>query len=218
MLRGDVVKDDPGNYAVFIEPGASVSPLTAAKVLDVISRLPGCSGQANDAQAHTQVKMKGTPELLHLSEGGLSQDVDQIFESKKTTNLYRWSAIFTVIRWLDSCGRDILRKLLLEGGWERVPGWECLVDDKKMSGTSENMLKMWATLQNKVELEDSASPYLGCTQQASQVNNRIVMDKQELFSKLIGTSTDVTSDGKNPKDITAWSSYNCNVQMQVRQF
>ena len=43
---------------------------TAAEVLDVVSRLPRCSGQANDAQAHTQVKMKGTPEL-HLSEGGL---------------------------------------------------------------------------------------------------------------------------------------------------
>ena len=86
-----------------------------------------------------------------------------------------------------------------------------------MAGTSENMLKMSATLQNIVELEDSASLYLGCTQRASRVDNKIVMDKQELFSKLIGTSTVVKSDGKNPKDITAWNSYNCNVQIQVRQ-
>ena len=44
-LRGDIVKDDSGSYAVF-QQGSSVSEKTAAKVMDVISRLPGCSGQA----------------------------------------------------------------------------------------------------------------------------------------------------------------------------
>ena len=42
--------------------------MTAGEVLDVISRLPGCSGQASDAvSAHTQVELKDAPEL-HLSE------------------------------------------------------------------------------------------------------------------------------------------------------
>ena len=43
---GDIVKDDSGSYAVFKEQGSSASQLTAAKVMDIISRLPGCSGQA----------------------------------------------------------------------------------------------------------------------------------------------------------------------------
>ena len=49
VLRGDIVKDDPGSYAVFTERGSSASQMTAAKVMDIISRLPGCAGQAADA-------------------------------------------------------------------------------------------------------------------------------------------------------------------------
>ena len=49
VLRGDIVKDDSGSYAVFTEQGLSASQKTAAKVMDIISRLPGCAGQAADA-------------------------------------------------------------------------------------------------------------------------------------------------------------------------
>ena len=58
VLRGDIVKDNSGSYAVFTEQGSSASQITAAKVMDIISRLPGCDGQAADAvSADTQVKM-----------------------------------------------------------------------------------------------------------------------------------------------------------------
>ena len=61
VLRGDIVKDDSA-YAVFIEQGSSASQMTAAKVMDIISRLPACSSQAADADsAHTQVKMGDAP-------------------------------------------------------------------------------------------------------------------------------------------------------------
>ena len=57
VLRGDIVKDDSGSYAVFTEQGSSASQMTAAKVMDIISRLPGCARQAADAvSAYTQVK------------------------------------------------------------------------------------------------------------------------------------------------------------------
>ena len=46
VLRGDIVKDDSGSYAVFTEQGSQASQMTAAKVMDIISRLPGCAGQA----------------------------------------------------------------------------------------------------------------------------------------------------------------------------
>ena len=49
VLRGDIVKDDSGSYAAFTEQGCSASHMTAAKVIDIKSRLPGCSGQAADA-------------------------------------------------------------------------------------------------------------------------------------------------------------------------
>ena len=36
-------------FAVFTEQVSSASQMTAAKVMDIISRLPGCAGQAADA-------------------------------------------------------------------------------------------------------------------------------------------------------------------------
>ena len=65
VLRGDFVKDDSGSYAVCTEQGSSASQMTAAKVKDISSRLPGCAGQAADAvSAYTRVKMEDAPELL----------------------------------------------------------------------------------------------------------------------------------------------------------
>ena len=59
VLRGDIVKDDSGSHAVFTEQGSSASQMTAAKVMEIISRLPGCAGQAADAvSAYTQVKIE----------------------------------------------------------------------------------------------------------------------------------------------------------------
>ena len=64
VLHGDVVKDDSGSYAVFTEQGSSASQMTAAKIMDVISRLPGCDGQATDAvSAYTQVKVEDAHRL-----------------------------------------------------------------------------------------------------------------------------------------------------------
>ena len=42
VLRGDIAKDDSGACAVFTEQGSSASQMTAAKVIDVIARLPDC--------------------------------------------------------------------------------------------------------------------------------------------------------------------------------
>ena len=47
VLRGDIVKDNSGSYTVFTEQGSSTSLMTAAKVMDIISRLPGCDGQSS---------------------------------------------------------------------------------------------------------------------------------------------------------------------------
>ena len=67
VFRGDIVKDDSGSYAVFPEQGSSASQMTAAKVMDIKSRLPGCAIQAADAvSAFSQVKMEDAPELLKI--------------------------------------------------------------------------------------------------------------------------------------------------------
>ena len=67
VLRGDTVKDDSGSFAVFHEQGSSASQMTAAKIMDIISRLPGCDGQAADAvSALYQVKMEDAHKQLKI--------------------------------------------------------------------------------------------------------------------------------------------------------
>ena len=48
VLRGDFVKDNSGSYAVFTEQGSSASQMTAAKIMDIISRL--CQGAMDKQQ------------------------------------------------------------------------------------------------------------------------------------------------------------------------
>ena len=68
VLRGNIVTDDPGAYAVFTEQGSSASQMTAAQVMDVIARLPDGDGQAADAvSAYTQVKIGGCSQMAHNS-------------------------------------------------------------------------------------------------------------------------------------------------------
>ena len=67
VLRGDIVKDDSGVCAVLTEQGSSASQMTAAKVMDVIARLPACDGHAADAvSAYTEVKLEDAPRLLKI--------------------------------------------------------------------------------------------------------------------------------------------------------
>ena len=61
------MKDDSGSYVVFTEQGSSASHMTAAKIMDIISRLPGCAGQAADAvSAYTHVKMEDAHKLFKI--------------------------------------------------------------------------------------------------------------------------------------------------------
>ena len=77
VLRGDIVKDNSGSYAVFTEQGSSASQMTAAKIMDIISRLPGCAGQAADAiSAYIHVKMEDAHNLLKSSKIGMSRHLD----------------------------------------------------------------------------------------------------------------------------------------------
>ena len=84
VLRGDIVKDDSGSYAVFTEQGSSASQMTATKIMDIISRLPGCDGQEGDAvSAYTQVKMEDAHKLLKIP----NSECPDIWDSSTTTQM-----------------------------------------------------------------------------------------------------------------------------------
>ena len=70
------MKDDSGIFAAFTEQGSSASQMTAAKVLDIISRLPGCAGQAADAVCAKTQENGGCTQFFENSQTGMSRHVD----------------------------------------------------------------------------------------------------------------------------------------------
>ena len=118
VLRGDIVKDDSGSCAVFTEQGSSASQMTAAKVMDIISRLPGCDGQAADAvSAYTQVKMADAHKLLKIPNRNVQtfefvyhDTSGQSHGAVSKSQSFLLSEICTVILWQDCYGKGNLRK------------------------------------------------------------------------------------------------------------
>ena len=118
VLRGDIVKDNSGSYAVFTEQGSSASQMTAAKIMDIISRLPGCDGQAADAaSAYTQVKMEDAHKLLKIPKSECPDIWIRLHDTNGQnhgpvwkTQSFTLSEICMVILWQDYYGKGNLRK------------------------------------------------------------------------------------------------------------
>ena len=134
VLRGDIVKDNSGSYAVFTEQGSSASQMRAAKIMDIISRLPGCDGQAADAvSAYTQVKMEDAHKLLKIPK---SECPDIWIRLPRHKWPESWSSIEDPVVPLERnlYGHPLagllwerqFEKILLKHGWEKIPNWECL--------------------------------------------------------------------------------------------
>ena len=69
MFRGDIVKDNSRFYEVFTEQGSTASEMTAAKIMDIISRLPGCEEPvANAVSVSTRVTMEDAHNLWKITK------------------------------------------------------------------------------------------------------------------------------------------------------
>ena len=120
VLRGDIVEDDSGSCAVFTEQGSSATQMTASKVMDILSTLPGCAGQAKQ-----QTQYQLTPRSkwkMHRRYWKFQSQNDQIFENVyQSTNgqnhgpvwniqSFLLKGICTVILWQDCYGKGNVRK------------------------------------------------------------------------------------------------------------
>ena len=118
VLRGDVVNNDSGSYAVFTEQGSSASQMKATKIMDIVSRLPGCAGQAPDAvSAYTQVKMEDAPTLLKIPKSECPNIWIHLPKHKWPEQCTLWkiwlfllNEISTDILWQDYYGKGTSRK------------------------------------------------------------------------------------------------------------
>ena len=131
VLRSDLVKDDTGSYAVFTEQGSSASQMTAAKIMDIISRLLGCHGQAADAvSAFTQVKMEDAHKLLKIPKS----ECPDIWIRLPRHKWPSWSSMEDPYVPLERnlYGHPLAgllwekqsEKILLKHGWEKIPNSE----------------------------------------------------------------------------------------------
>ena len=165
--------------------------MTAAKVMDIISRLPGCSGQAADGvSACTQVKMEDAQKLLKIPNSecpdiwirppnhswpkSLSSVEDPVVILER--NLYGHPSAGT--SW-----ERLFEKVLLKYGWEKVPNWECLfvhrekglflsvyVDDIKLAGKKQNLDPMWKLPNKEVDLGEPTLSWIMFTWDALNDN------------------------------------------------
>ena len=135
VLRGDIVKDDTVSYAVLTEQGSSASQVPAARVMDIISRLPGCSGQAVDAiSAYTRVKMEEASTLLKIPKSDCPDIWIRLPKHKWPKS---WSSMEdpVVPNEKNLYGHPLagllwerqFEKVLLEHGWEKVLNWEMFI-------------------------------------------------------------------------------------------
>ena len=178
VFRGDIVKDDSGSYAVFTEQGSSASQMTAAKVMDIISRLPRCAGQAADAvSANTQVKMEDAPKLLKIPK---SECPDIWIRLPRHKWPKSWSSMEDPVVPLERnlyghllagllCERQF-EKILLKYGWEKVSNRECLfvhrekglllsvyVDDKNWLERNKTLIRCGKYSNKEVDLGEPTS-------------------------------------------------------------
>ena len=209
VLRGDIVKDDSGSYAVYTEQDSSASQMTAAKVMDIISRLPGCAGQAADAVSATQVKMEDAQKLLKMSK---SECPDMWIRLPRHKWPKSWSSIEDPVVLLERnlYGHPLagllwerqFQKILLKDGWEKVSNLECFfvhrekelflsvyVDDIKLAGEKQNINPMWKVLNKEVDLGGTTSVldhvHLGCTQRQCEIRKDVVDNYKTMFESRI---------------------------------
>ena len=118
--------------------------------MDVISRLPGCAGQAADAvSAKNQVKMEDAPKLLKIPK---SECPDTSIRLPRHKWLKSWSSMEDPVVLLERnlyghpfagpLWRRQFEKILLQHGWEKVPNWECLFVHREKG---YSYLCMWMT-------------------------------------------------------------------------
>ena len=230
VLQVDIVKDDSGSYAVFIEQGSSSSQMSAAKVMDIISRLLGCAGQTADAvSAYTQVKMDDVPKLLKIRK---SECPDIWIRLPRHKWPKSWSSMEDPVVLLERnlYGHPLaelvwerqVEKILLKYGWEKVSNWECLfvhcekglflsvyVDDIKLARKKQNNIPMKKVLNKEVYLEEPTSfldhEYSGCTQRQCERCKEVVDNFRTMFESRISAGATEKLPCSENLSISSWS-------------
>ena len=182
--------------------------MTAAKVMDIISRLPGCSGQTGDAVSeNAQVKMEDSSTMSKNSKVRMSRCLGTSTEAQMAQNTVqngRPSRSYRNKSVRSSSDKIVMGEVVWESSFGTVLGksfklgmFLCQqsledfflsmhVDDIKLAGTTENIMEpTWKIPMEDVDLGEPTSRndhiYLGCTQRECQICEDIVANYSDMF-------------------------------------
>ena len=206
--------------------------------MDIISRLPGCDGQAADAvSAYTQVKMEDAHKLLQKFQNRSVQTFGFVYHDMNgknhqygrpsrsfERNLY--GHLVAGLSW-----ERQFEKILLKYGREKVFNWECfsctvkkgysylcMLMTTKLAGHKQNIDPMWKVLNKEVDLGESTffldHAYLGCTQRQCEISNDIVDNYRTIFESRISAGGLEKLPFPQNLRISSWS---CDMEGPVKQ-
>ena len=132
VLRWKIVKDDSGAYAVFTEQGSFAFQMTAAKIMDKITRLcwtsSWCSiglysstiGGCSQSAENSKVRMSRSMDTSSTTQ--MAKIISKHWRSRCTSCMkFIWLSVSRGCQ-----GKDNFEEALLELGWEKIPSWECM--------------------------------------------------------------------------------------------
>ena len=170
--------------------------MTAAKIMDIISRLPGCDGQAADAvSACTQVKMEDAHKIIQKIQNRSVQTFGTTQMAKILVQHGRHSRSSWAESARSSFGRTIVGKaiwddVLLKHGWEKIPNWECLfvhrekglfssvhVDDRKLATCEDDT---WTTTTAEIVYVETD------TNELSAWTGKVMLTRGKLLQRMLG--------------------------------
>ena len=206
--------------------------MTAAKIMDVIARLPNCDRQAADAvSASTHVKLEDAPRLLNVHISLSVQTCGYVFDDMNVRNQRQklkivWNFLnenCMVIHKPDCYGRESSKKLYknldvrestelgmhVRSSKTRV--FLSVLDDIKKAGKKHNMAPMWKEL---IQIVDIGGPtsfldhvYLRCTERECKPNETIIEQYAKMFEPRISAAATQQLPGleKPHAQTAAWS-------------
>ena len=219
VLYGDIVKDDSGAYAVFTEPGSSASQMAAAKIMDVIARLPGCAGQATDAvSAYTQAKLEDAPRLLKSPKSECTDVWIRVARHKcqnQGTELkIPWYLLNETFHGHPLAGllwERQFEEALLELGWEKIPNWECMFFHRKQRLCS---FCMWHLMVSKQACKISHKMDSGMWQTISKADNIVVCETQHSTADRVCSKTQtLLANSRTPNQLQVVSCVLLEVEL-----
>ena len=212
VFRVGIVTDDSGSFAVFTEQRSS--QMTAAKPTNIISRLPGRSGQAADAvSANTKVKSEDAHKLLKIpkSEGpdswirlprhkwpkSWSNMEHPVVPLERNFFGHPWAGFYTKDNLRKSYWSTVGRKFPIENAdsYTMKIFLSVYVDEMKWAGKKQNITPMWKVLNKEVDLGESTSffdhVYMACTQRQCEIRKDIVDNYRTMFESRISAGATV---------------------------